>query len=1071
MLSSEQKARSTVKFSFKSDHALLASLRATRHTVEPEVVRTRRAPHIDTGSRAPSDRHFPDNPAPSDHLRFLHGRAAGAPKEKLRHISLRRLSKDPNETPVRARRSVKIALPTLLTWADALTGEHNVFVTQSDFSWGANGQADRHRAIKKYVKSTGVVFVDLDCYNSRIFDELGGDFRALTQRILASCDAAGVSRPLVIHSGNGFYVYWALAERLDLTKTENIERWQALQSRLMSLLIEFGPDTKVKDLTRVLRLVGTVNDKTGIPVSVAYDDGARFDFDALESQVAHLQKLRPVASTEDVSQKKATKATRGARSRNDQPAVRGELKPEVLAWLESIIAADRPAALSLPKHRLRAWHMFCDMVQVVKLRGGLVSGERDEMQFWMMVMRFHAGMLQPEELESFASSLSHICHKPLDIFQEHMLSSLHARMVGQIAAQGRFASYRRQKRRVGAFVAVCSAPDFSRVHKDKQGFGEGFVRPQVYTPKAQTLIDKLCITPEEQQHLRVLVDAQEKARRRYADSATARKAERNAKAQQKARRTIARRANLDVGRLARELGVSTSTAYRITSSERAPRDMASIKMRVLSLLRAEPGRSMRSLASEVEVSASTVYRWVSAERQAQRVLEQARLATDLGSNIEGLGVSIPMSSGACSVELKSHIQPQFLSCLDSRNPLSSRAYESSSPPFSAVSLSHSCEHSIEGYSWREEARKQKEVAQYSCGSSLLKVVPHERSVNSIMDAQLIDSLSILESSRMTKFSFVRPRTASASAPKKFSFGPASKRMVVEDADPNAVAGTMIAATPAPIESGHEALATNALHDPFDATGNFRPFPCADRGASPAAADILDDNPFAGVSTSFMSDDAHWDTDVEGDMAHTQMVDAQYDAQPDGDVSLDQAGPSKGEYCEAEPDQYVPVTENGGDESATRGGAFDDCPLPVEFIDDYDEDDRGSEGDDVDPFGGLSMQAGNSCPSADESTGASEDDVMAQIEEMLSMSEDEARGLFLRNAGSLGITDRERVDLEILLDAAGAPKGTRSLQIQLVGSVRVRECAKMYYLFLDMKREQDLVESANVGSSLGRPRFA
>src|SRR5690606_37410723 len=44
-------------------------------------------PKVDTASRAPAGRHFPDHPLPSDHVRFLHGEGDAT----YRYVGIRRL--------------------------------------------------------------------------------------------------------------------------------------------------------------------------------------------------------------------------------------------------------------------------------------------------------------------------------------------------------------------------------------------------------------------------------------------------------------------------------------------------------------------------------------------------------------------------------------------------------------------------------------------------------------------------------------------------------------------------------------------------------------------------------------------------------------------------------------------------------------------------------------------------------------------------------------------------------------------------------------------------------------------
>jgi DNA-binding MarR family transcriptional regulator len=126
-----------------------------------------------------------------------------------------------------------------------------------------------------------VCFVDVDTYNS--------EYAALTQEqalrdILMRLDDEGLPHPsLALSSGRGLQLKWLLQSPLP---RKALCRWTAVQRELCKVLEPFGGDKKATDGSRVLRLVHTLNTKSGTYASVVYTQEkngrvAHFDFDEL----------------------------------------------------------------------------------------------------------------------------------------------------------------------------------------------------------------------------------------------------------------------------------------------------------------------------------------------------------------------------------------------------------------------------------------------------------------------------------------------------------------------------------------------------------------------------------------------------------------------------------------------------------------------------------------------------------------------------------------------------------------------------------------------------------------------
>lgn len=583
--------------------------------------------------------HFSDNPSPAEHILFLHG-LFPSERSSVRHVGLRRLDERDELNDVGLPHQLvasKNQLATLMGTANQLAGEPNVFLTQASFVWGVRGDEDRHRCTVRYTESIGVVFVDLDVYTMPVYQELEGDAQKMTSAILAQCDKAGIPRPVLIHSGQGFYAYWALDERYvlnnDLVK---MRRWQEVQGRLMTALQEFGSDHKVKDTTRVLRLVGTINGKNGKPVTVTYDDGAVHNMSELEARTRSIsstpstttepQKKAPPKPPKSPTKKSASSVVSGASSIPLIPVVIPDHVPQAIDRLVAMRDLESVSANSLTPFQRRYWRAYSDIVELIRTRKGLRHGQRDEVLFWLFVTRYHSGLVSRKSLAEFSAFCAPLCDTPLDLYTEGMLDSLLARTQSRrpAKADAPFDALRHQsvKHNKGLFAKSISRPLKRLGDPNAKG---AFASSAVYTPTYETLRKKLAITDEEQAKLIVLISEEKRTHRAYLASPTSARLARHAQAMEIAQRE-------GVSAVIRDLPMSRATAYRVTQSVRTTSLAASHKSRVYRL-RAQ-GMSLRNIANEVGVSLSTVSRWLThyLKRERTRAVEKELLRIALSSN-------------------------------------------------------------------------------------------------------------------------------------------------------------------------------------------------------------------------------------------------------------------------------------------------------------------------------------------------------------------------------------------------------------------------------------------------------
>jgi len=114
------------------------------------------------------------------------------------------------------------------------------------------------------VRATKVIALDVDCGEGKPFPTWKEGLSALGQFV----QQMGLPKPLVIHSGNGLHVYWAMTEELEPV------RWKPLAEAMKAAAKDKGFDidpTVPADSARVLRPVGTTNPKSGTKVRMLID--------------------------------------------------------------------------------------------------------------------------------------------------------------------------------------------------------------------------------------------------------------------------------------------------------------------------------------------------------------------------------------------------------------------------------------------------------------------------------------------------------------------------------------------------------------------------------------------------------------------------------------------------------------------------------------------------------------------------------------------------------------------------------------------------------------------------------
>ena len=117
-----------------------------------------------------------------------------------------------------------------------------------------NGKKFRQARVQKNVRALKAFWMDLDCGDGKGFSsqELAAD------GIVAFCNSTKLELPMVVSSGTGLHIYWALENEI------SPDQWKqtAEALKVLAAKLEFKADPAcTADMARVLRSVGTFNRK------------------------------------------------------------------------------------------------------------------------------------------------------------------------------------------------------------------------------------------------------------------------------------------------------------------------------------------------------------------------------------------------------------------------------------------------------------------------------------------------------------------------------------------------------------------------------------------------------------------------------------------------------------------------------------------------------------------------------------------------------------------------------------------------------------------------------------------
>nr|WP_279185329.1 hypothetical protein [Acetobacter syzygii] len=131
-------------------------------------------------------------------------------------------------------------------------------------------------------------YVDLDIYKDSIMIESWMTPDNIAQNILFFCDDNGIPKPsAIISSGRGIYLkyYWSQP-----IPRKAAGRAVAVNKNLVKRFSDWGADPQCVDVSRILRVVGTINSKNGEPVRILHQSESNgqvltYDFEMFGDEV------------------------------------------------------------------------------------------------------------------------------------------------------------------------------------------------------------------------------------------------------------------------------------------------------------------------------------------------------------------------------------------------------------------------------------------------------------------------------------------------------------------------------------------------------------------------------------------------------------------------------------------------------------------------------------------------------------------------------------------------------------------------------------------------------------------
>src|SRR5512135_2725321 len=329
---------------------------------------------------------------------------------------------------------------------------------QNRDTWISQAEFIRQSRRVVYLLRLNLCFVDLDCYKTawRVYTP-----DAMANLLLGFCRNEDIPEPsLILFSGRGLQVKWLFKRPLPRAA---LPRWNAVQRHLVDRLQHFGADPAARDASRLLRLVDTVNTRSGERVRVLWINES-------QGQVCHYR-FDHLAEWVLPVDRDVIRQDRTAREERRQAL--------------QLFKGGKVGNLRAFSGRQLAWDRLEDLRTLARLRAwtetGIPHGYRSKYLHWCLNFLLLSGVVHSSRLFPEAQALvGEVCP---DFTKDvrSVLSTL----------------YRKAK----AYEAG------ERIEFEDRTY------PPLYTPRNSTLVELFDITDEEVGKLKTIITKEEAVRR------------------------------------------------------------------------------------------------------------------------------------------------------------------------------------------------------------------------------------------------------------------------------------------------------------------------------------------------------------------------------------------------------------------------------------------------------------------------------------------------------------------------------------------------------------------------------
>ncbi len=313
-------------------------------------------------------------------------------------------------------------------------------------------------------------YSDLDIYHTEFKDISKEDF---IEKVLNYCFENKIPEPnLMIYSGNGFYLKWLFSEKCNKYEF-TLDKYKIAQKSINQLFQFLGADSKALDASRVLRLPGSINSKTGKKCEVIYFNDERKSAQDLFEAFSQFYTPEPEKPKKPRSKKVVADET----EKQEKP-----VKQRFL-----LVKRDSSKA---PVKTLNSLHLakarYDDLKKLIEIRNNNIENSRMSFLFWLLNFKALCGSTNFVDFESDAYEIAEKLNFKKNEWSFDELSTLEKKV----------------KKHNDGYKKVVKQND------------EYFKLSNLYTPKNQTLIDIFQITDEEQKKLKTIISTSEKNSRR-----------------------------------------------------------------------------------------------------------------------------------------------------------------------------------------------------------------------------------------------------------------------------------------------------------------------------------------------------------------------------------------------------------------------------------------------------------------------------------------------------------------------------------------------------------------------------